>query len=96
MSADLSVAPLFGFCPFALLPDGNIMLNNICDVEHDTAVGRFTLAFYLKKRALYLFALLYYAAYLSVIAMVISVISPEPSVLLTDRSEEYQPVLKTG
>lgn len=87
VSADLSVAPLFGLLLLSVLPfclTANIMLaNNICDVEHDAAVGRFTLAFYLKKRALYLFALLYYAAYLSVIAMVIfGYISPLSLLLL--------------
>jgi len=87
ISADLSVVSMFGLLLLAVLPfclTANIMLaNNVCDVEHDVAVGRFTLAFYLRKRALYLFALLYYTAYLSVVAMVIfGYISPLSLLLL--------------
>ena len=60
----LSVVP---FCLTA-----NIMLaNNICDLERDVAVGRYTLAYYLGQKALWLFAALYYIAYLSVIALVV-------------------------
>ncbi|NLC53476.1 MAG: UbiA family prenyltransferase [Firmicutes bacterium] len=56
--------------PFCLT--ANIMLaNNICDVERDVAVSRYTLAFYLGEKALWLFAALYYIAYLSVVALVI-------------------------
>jgi 1,4-dihydroxy-2-naphthoate octaprenyltransferase len=75
VSASLSVAPAFGQLLLAVLPfcltAGIMLANNICDVGHDVTAGRYTLAFYLKKYALYLFALLYYAAYLSVIVMVI-------------------------
>ena len=57
--------------PFCLT--ANIMLaNNICDVKNDVLVNRFTLAYYLGKKALWLFAALYYIAYLSVIAMVVT------------------------
>jgi 1,4-dihydroxy-2-naphthoate octaprenyltransferase len=72
----LSVVP---FCLTA-----NIMLaNNICDVERDVAVNRYTLAYYLGKKALLLFAALYYAAYLSVIAMVaVGLLSPLSLILL--------------
>ncbi|HHW12949.1 MAG TPA: UbiA family prenyltransferase [Firmicutes bacterium] len=60
----LSVVP---FCLTA-----NIMLaNNICDVERDVAVRRYTLAYYLGRKGLWLFAALYYLAYLSVVAMVV-------------------------
>jgi 1,4-dihydroxy-2-naphthoate octaprenyltransferase len=48
-----------------------MLANNICDVEHDVRVNRYTLAFYLKDKALYLFSALYYTAYLSVIALVV-------------------------
>jgi 1,4-dihydroxy-2-naphthoate octaprenyltransferase len=76
ITAELSVAPVLGLLLLAVLPfclTANIMLaNNICDVPHDVKVGRYTLAYYLKKRALYVFALLYYAAYGSVILMVIA------------------------
>jgi 1,4-dihydroxy-2-naphthoate octaprenyltransferase len=75
ISAEIHVVPVAGLLLLAVLPfclTANIMLaNNICDVEHDVEVHRYTLAFYLKKHALTLFALLYFAAYLSVIVMVI-------------------------
>ena len=59
----LSVVP---FCLTA-----NIMLaNNICDVKNDVAVNRYTLPYYLGKKALWRFAALYFLAYLSVITMV--------------------------
>jgi 1,4-dihydroxy-2-naphthoate octaprenyltransferase len=57
----------------------NIMLaNNICDVERDVLVKRFTLPYYLgRKASLSLFAAIYYATYLAVIAMVIlKILSP--------------------
>ncbi len=67
---------LLSVIPFATT--ANIMLaNNICDVEKDVAVGRFTLAFFLKERALLLFALLYYSTYVAVIVMVVlKILSP--------------------
>ncbi len=75
LSLDINVMPVLGFLLLAVLPfclTANIMLaNNICDVEHDIKVNRFTLAFYLKKYALYLFAFFYYVTYVSVVVMVI-------------------------
>lgn len=72
----LSVVP---FCLTA-----NIMLaNNICDLERDVAVNRYTLAYYLGKKSLWLFAALYYVAFLSVIAMVaVGLLSPLSLILL--------------
>lgn len=66
----LSVIP---FCTTA-----NIMLaNNICDLEKDVAVKRYTLPYYLGKKALYLFAGLYYLTYIATIGMVImKILSP--------------------
>lgn len=67
----LSIAP---FCTTA-----NIMLaNNTCDIERDIKVKRYTLPFFLgRKTAVYLFAGLYYLAYLSVILMVaLGILSP--------------------
>lgn len=66
----LSVAPV---CVTA-----NIMLaNNICDVEKDIAVKRYTLPYYLGKKALYLFAGIYYLTYISTILMVVlGILSP--------------------
>jgi 1,4-dihydroxy-2-naphthoate octaprenyltransferase len=48
-----------------------MLANNICDVEKDIAVKRHTLPYYIGKKALYLFAGLYYLTYASLIAMVI-------------------------
>jgi 1,4-dihydroxy-2-naphthoate octaprenyltransferase len=61
---------LLSVVPFCLT--ANIMLaNNICDLQHDQAVGRYTLPHYIGSYALKLFILLYLLPYLSVIAMVI-------------------------
>lgn len=62
----------------AMLCIANIMLaNNICDVEKDVRVGRYTLPYYLGgKKALRLFALLYYAAYAAVAASAVFGILP--------------------
>jgi 1,4-dihydroxy-2-naphthoate octaprenyltransferase len=66
----LSIAP---FCTTA-----NIMLaNNICDVEKDITVRRYTLPYYIGKRALTLFAGLYYVTYVATILMVmLNILSP--------------------
>jgi 1,4-dihydroxy-2-naphthoate octaprenyltransferase len=50
----------------------NIMLaNNICDIEHDIKVKRYTLPYYLGKHSLTLFSALYYATYAANVIMVI-------------------------
>ncbi|WP_415067500.1 UbiA family prenyltransferase [Lacrimispora sp.] len=67
-----------GFMIFLLLfsagpicATANIMLaNNICDVEKDITVGRYTLPYYLGKKALSVFAGLYYITYLTWAALV--------------------------
>lgn len=60
----LSAAPVF--------TTANIMLaNNICDVEKDVKVKRFTLPYYLGDKALIVFAFLYYAIYGAAIVMVV-------------------------
>lgn len=60
----LSAAPVF--------TTANIMLaNNICDVEKDVKVKRFTLPYYLGDKAIIVFALLYYAIYGAAIVMVV-------------------------
>lgn len=65
----LSVAPV---CTTA-----NIMLaNNICDVEKDIEVKRYTLPYYIGKKALKLFAFLYYVIYIAAIVMVAVKILP--------------------
>jgi 1,4-dihydroxy-2-naphthoate octaprenyltransferase len=87
ISVSVRIVPMIGFLLLAVLPfclTANIMLaNNICDAPRDVLVHRFTLAFYLKKYALYVFAMLYYASYLSVIALVVfGFISPLSLLLL--------------
>jgi 1,4-dihydroxy-2-naphthoate polyprenyltransferase len=60
---------LFAVIPFSVT--ANIMLaNNICDLEKDILVKRHTLPYYIGKKALYLYAGLYYLTYLATIAMV--------------------------
>ncbi len=62
---------------------GIMLANNICDLEKDIKIKRFTLPYYLgKKRALLLFAALYLAALFSLIGSVICGLLP-PLVLLT-------------
>jgi 1,4-dihydroxy-2-naphthoate octaprenyltransferase len=48
-----------------------MLANNICDIDKDVAVGRFTLPYYINDYALLLFSAFYYLAYLSVVVMVI-------------------------
>ena len=87
LSVILDIRSILGLLMLSVVPaclTANIMLaNNICDLEHDVAVNRYTLAYYLEKKALWLFAALYYAAYLSVIAMVAAgFLSPLSLILL--------------
>ncbi len=82
ISLELKVVPVISLILFSIAPvctTANIMLaNNICDVEKDIAVKRYTLPYYLGiKSSLYLFAGLYYLTYLAVITMVIfKILSP--------------------
>lgn len=76
ISLDIQILPIFTAVILSVIPvctTANIMLaNNICDVERDILVRRYTLPYYLgKKPSLYLFAVLYYGTYLAVIIMVI-------------------------
>ncbi len=86
ISLTLNVGPLVGFLLLSSLPfclTANIMLaNNICDAERDVAVGRYTLAYYLGRRALGLFAAFYGVSFASVIAMVALGYLPLLSLLL--------------
>lgn len=60
----------------------NIMLaNNICDVEKDVEVMRHTLPYYLGKKALDLYAWIYYVIYLAGAAMVALRVLPWPYLL---------------
>jgi 1,4-dihydroxy-2-naphthoate octaprenyltransferase len=56
----------------------NIMLaNNICDVDHDVAIDRFTLPYYLgPRRSLFLFAALYAVSFIALIATALLDILP--------------------
>jgi 1,4-dihydroxy-2-naphthoate octaprenyltransferase len=81
MSLQLQIGPLLSLLLFSLIPfstTANIMLaNNICDLEKDIAVKRHTLPYYIGKKALYLFAGLYYLTYFATIAMVVfKILSP--------------------
>jgi 1,4-dihydroxy-2-naphthoate octaprenyltransferase len=74
VALSLQIRPVLGLILFSVLPvctTANIMLaNNICDVERDIAVKRYTLPYYLGKKALYLYIGLYYATYAAAIALV--------------------------
>lgn len=81
ISLELKVMPIISVILMAIPPmctTANIMLaNNTCDVERDVAVRRYTLPYYLGKKALWLFAFLYYTSYASIVAMVIlDILSP--------------------
>lgn len=82
ISLNLQVMPLLSLLLFSVAPfstTANIMLaNNTCDLEKDIAVKRHTLPYYIgRKKALYLFAGLYYMTYLATILMVVlGILSP--------------------
>ena len=74
ISLELQILPLITVVLFSVAPvftTADIMLaNNICDLEHDIRVSRYTLPYYLGvKRSLYLFATLYYGIYVAVVIM---------------------------
>lgn len=75
VSLELKVVPILSLLLFSVIPfatTANIMLaNNICDLEKDVLVKRHTLPYYIGRKALYLYAGLYYATYAAVIAMVV-------------------------
>lgn len=81
ISLDLNILPIAKAVLLSIIPmctTANIMLaNNICDVEKDIIVKRYTLPYYLGTKALYLFAALYYICYIDIILMVLfGIISP--------------------
>lgn len=77
---NIQVVPAVTLLLLAVTPTcvtANIMLaNNICDVEKDVTVKRYTLPYYLGRNALYLFAGLYYATYGAIVLMVVFKILP--------------------
>lgn len=77
----LEILPLISIILLAVAPfctTANIMLaNNICDIEKDILVKRYTLPYYLGEKALYLFSALYYMPYAATILMVVlKILSP--------------------
>lgn len=62
----------------------NIMLaNNICDVEEDIKIKRFTLPYYIgRENALKLFKILYYVGYADIVILVLLKIAPVASLLV--------------
>ncbi len=81
VNLSLMVMPILELILFSVIPfcaTANIMLaNNICDLEKDIAVKRHTLPYYIGRKAIDLFAGLYYLCYLVVIIMVaVRMISP--------------------
>ncbi|HEX2925452.1 MAG TPA: UbiA family prenyltransferase [Ruminiclostridium sp.] len=75
ISLNINILPMVKVILLSVIPicvTADIMLaNNICDLERDIAAKRFTLPYYLREKAVYLFAALYYLAYLDIIIMVI-------------------------
>jgi 1,4-dihydroxy-2-naphthoate polyprenyltransferase len=81
VSVEFMIWPILSLLIFAVIPfcaTANIMLaNNICDLEKDILVKRHTLPYYLGKKAIYLFACLYYLTYVATITMVLlGILSP--------------------
>ncbi|MDD2190205.1 MAG: UbiA family prenyltransferase [Eubacteriales bacterium] len=78
----LQIFPLFSVIMLSVIPvsaTANIMLaNNICDLEHDILVRRYTLPYYLGiRKAICLLAGIYYICYPAVVIMVVfRIISP--------------------
>lgn len=60
----------------------NIMLaNNICDLEEDIKVGRYTLPYYIgKKRSINLFKYIYYFGYIAIVLSIFIDILPKTSI----------------
>ena len=82
ISITLEVFPLLTAMMLSIIPvcsTANIMLaNNICDLERDILVKRHTLPYYLGvRKALYLFAGIYYSCYLALMIMTaLQILSP--------------------
>jgi 1,4-dihydroxy-2-naphthoate octaprenyltransferase len=78
---DLNLAPAFSLLLVTAGPicaTSNIMLaNNICDLEKDITVGRYTLPYFFGKNALDVFAGLYYVTYLTwTVSIALRILSP--------------------
>lgn len=85
LSLKISIIPLAKILLFTVPPvclTANIMLaNNICDIEKDVAVSRFTLPYYLGSKSLRLFVALNYLPFVSLIVMVLLRILPPLSLV---------------
>lgn len=70
----INIVPVIALLLLSVNPvccTANIMLaNNICDLEKDIKVKRYTLPYYLGDKSLYLFAAIYYITYLATALMV--------------------------
>ncbi len=78
---NLNIFPILTVLLLSVVPvcaTANIMLaNNLCDLEKDVLIKRYTLPYYLGRKALLLFAGLYYISYFSTVAMVLlKILSP--------------------
>ncbi len=81
ISLELKVEPILRLILLSVVPfcvTANIMLaNNICDLDKDIAVNRYTLPYYIRKKSLILFTLLNYLPFASMIIMVVfEILSP--------------------
>lgn len=87
INININVIPLLKVIMLSIVPictTANIMLaNNICDLHKDVAAHRYTLPYYLGSKAVHLFAVIYYIAYLDIIFMIIlKILSPLCLVIL--------------
>lgn len=78
---EFQIMPILTLLVFAVIPfcvTANIMLaNNLCDLEKDSKVGRHTLPYYIGRKALSLYAALYYTTYVAMgIMVVFQILSP--------------------
>lgn len=80
VSLNLQILPMLSVLLLSVAPvcaTANIMLaNNICDVEKDILVKRYTLPYYLGAKSLYVFAGLYYVTYFATVIMVVMKVLP--------------------
>lgn len=80
VAVTFNLKPIFHFMLLSVAPvctTANIMLaNNICDLEKDIEVNRYTLPFYLGKTSIKLFAFLYYLVYIVTVVMVVLRVVP--------------------
>lgn len=86
IALELQILPLITVVMLSVVPvctTANIMLaNNICDVEKDILVKRYTLPYYLgRKISLRLFAAIYYCTYFAVFSMAAAGMLPLISLL---------------